>query len=232
MARPINAALSVFNGFVPTANPGEYTFDSAIFNNQADATNNGAGDVQIGFVLFVPATDPNIGAPIPGIYHRYKLTAVTVVDAATLSGTMLWDEPGPELDVPTGISVCMLCEVTPNLGIAILPSEAIYSELSGGASMQAHQVDVRNRMDNLGGGGGGDAGIYTKNVLTPSATTGIDQQTLTHTPLDAERVSIWINGFRYWPEIDFTITGGTTINWSNTEFIPNQFDTVIAEYTY
>lgn len=231
MARPINAALSVFNGFAATENPGEYTFDSAIFNNQADATNNGAGDVAIGFALFVPATDPNIGAVIPGVWHRYKLTAVTAVDAATLSGTILWDEPGPELDVPTAVCVCMLAEVTPNLGLAILPSDTVYTDLPGGSTLQALSVDEKHRMDNPSGGGGGSSGTYSQETLVPVGITGIDQQSLLHTPLTPERVTLWINGFRYWYTNDFTLTGNT-INWVNALFTPNQFDSVIVEYFY
>ena len=53
MARIINGALTV-DAFNPTGNPGEYTFENAIFNNQSDATGNGAYDVQVGFVLFFP----------------------------------------------------------------------------------------------------------------------------------------------------------------------------------
>lgn len=229
MARPINAALSV-SEFIATVNPGEYTFAGAIFNNQADATNNGAFDVAVGFVLFIPATDLNLGAPIPGIYHRYKLTAVSVVDASTLNGTVLWDEPGTEQDVPTNNCTVLLAETTPNLKLATLPSDAVYSELGAGSTFQAFSVDQRVLMDNTGGSG--PTGTYAKDLLTPNATTGIDQLSLLHTPLDVNRLSLWINGFKYWLGIDYTLTGGTTFNWLNTEFTPNQFDTVIAEYEY
>jgi len=91
VARPINAALYV-PGFYATGNTGEWTFTGASYNNQADATGNGAYDAVAGAFLYISATDINSGVQIPGVVHRYVFTAVQATDANTLSGTILWNE--------------------------------------------------------------------------------------------------------------------------------------------
>ena len=171
MARPINAALFV-DVFTATGTPGEYTFDSALFNNQADQTGNGAYDVVPGFALYVPSTDANTAFAIPGVVHRYVLTSVTQIDPATISGTILWDEPGVEgTEIPTNGAGCLLCETSPSIGIGYLPSDAVYSNLNAGSTVQSMLLDSWDRIDpNTGGGGGGttsyaetigDAGLVT-----------------------------------------------------------------------
>ena len=229
MARPINAALTV-QAFTPTGNPGEYTFESAVYNNQADATANGAYDVTVGFVIYVPATDVNSYAIIPGVVHRYIVTALTIIDPYTISGTILWDEPGPEQDVPTSSVGCIIAQVTPNLGLGMLPSDIVYAELAGGTSFQAFSVDERNILDKP----------LSAPVLNPNSTAQ-EQLTITmagdsilpllNTPLSPASVIIWVNGIRYWYLNDFSITG-RVISWTNGVFFPNQFDLVIAEYSY
>ena len=76
MTRPINGTLQVVD-FVNT-NVGEYSFENALFSNSADATGNGAFDISVGHILFVQATDINTASPVPGVYHRYKLTSNVV----------------------------------------------------------------------------------------------------------------------------------------------------------
>lgn len=152
MARPINAALFV-SVFTPTGNSGEYTIDSAVYNNQADRTGNGTYDVQVGFALYVPSTDLNTGMPIPGAVHRYKLTAVTPIDPMTLSCTILWDEPGVEgLEIPTNGVGCLLAETSSQQKLGFLPSDLVYPELTPGTTLESSLVDTWNIVDQISGG--------------------------------------------------------------------------------
>jgi hypothetical protein len=229
MARPINAALTV-SAFTPTGNAGEYTFESAQFSNQADATGNGAYDVTPGFVLYIPASDVNTFMQIPGIFHRYVLTAATPIDQSTLSGTILWDEPGDEVDAVTNSTACLLAQVTPNLKLGMLPSDAVYTELVTGNTAEAFAVDERNILDAVAGTITPATGTKTQELIAISET-GLSNKQLLHTPLDPPSVVIWINGIRYTYGGDFLIAGAT-IGWQNNYFNPDSFDNVIVEYTY
>jgi hypothetical protein len=154
-ARPVNASLFVTD-FTPTGNPGEYSFTNAIYNNQSDITGNGAFDVQVGYVLYVPSTNFNTGAPIIGVIHRYKLIDVTVVDGSTINGIMVWDETGQEgLEIPTNGVGCGLSAVSPNLGYGYAPVDSFYPELPTGLTAQSVQTDLWNISDQNTGGGGG-----------------------------------------------------------------------------
>ena len=154
MARPINASLFV-NSFSPTGTPGEYTFDSAFFNNQTDATGNGASDAVVGSVLYVPASDLNTGFLAAGVVHRYKLTQLTVIDTQTISGTMIWDEKASgEIDQPANGSYCLFSEVTANNGFGLPPSETVYPELPAGSSLAAQNLDARDISDEFTQSGG------------------------------------------------------------------------------
>ncbi len=143
--RPINATLYVDN-FVG-GSPGEYTFANAVFENQSDATGNGAYDVQVGFLLYVPATDLALGTPIPGIIHRYKFTTVTPVDNYTLSGTILWDELGTEDDSPTNGSYSLLCQPSTKLKYGLLPSDSVYTNLPPGSTVDSMLLDTNDIAD-------------------------------------------------------------------------------------
>lgn len=151
MARPINAALFV-SAFTPTGLPGEYTFEGANYNNQADRTGNGTYDVQVGFVLYIPSTDANTGMQIPGVIHRYKFTSVTPVDPYLLNGTIVWDEPGAEeTEVPTSGIGCLLSETSPQHKMGFLPSDAVYTELTPGTTVESLVIDSWNVVDAIGG---------------------------------------------------------------------------------
>lgn len=231
MSRPVNGSLTVAS-FEATGTPGEYTFTGAVYNNQADATGNGAADIQPGFVIFVPSSDPNSFSPLAGIVHRYKLTSVTVVDPQTLDGTMIWDEPGEEQEAVTNGVACIVAQVTPGLHLADLPSDVVYAELQAGLAFQSFQVDKRNILDTLStSGGGGGSGLTQSQEIIPYGATGIDGSALLHTPANPVFVIIWVNGIRYWYNNDFTLTGNI-LSWTNGVFTPDQFDTVIAEYSY
>lgn len=152
MARPINATLFV-NSFSPTVTPGEYTFGPSPFNNQTDATGNGAADVVLGGVLYVPAADVNTGFLVPGVVHRYRITQFNAVDTQTLSGTIIWDEKASgEIDQPANGVYCLYSESTPNQHFGLPPSDSVYPELSAGSSLASTLLDVRDITDALAGG--------------------------------------------------------------------------------
>jgi len=171
--RPINASLNV-SAFNPTGNPGEYTFDSAVYNNQADQTGNGAYDVQVGFVLYVPSTDFNTGIQLPGVLHRYRLTEVNVIDPATLSGTMVWDETGEEgLQIPTNGVGCGLSQASQNYGFGYAPNDTIYPDLVPGSTAQSVQTDLWNKVDPREGNGGGPSSSF-KTTVGDGSTLSFD----------------------------------------------------------
>jgi hypothetical protein len=149
MARMINGTLFV-TSFDPTGNPGEYTFTNAVYDNQADATGQGANDVQVGFIIYIPALDPFTFVPVPGISHRYKITAISYQDFTNLSATILWDEDGSEIDVPQNASYSIIAEDTPNLHLGLIPSRDVYANLEGGMSENAHDNDLLRIVDKLG----------------------------------------------------------------------------------
>jgi hypothetical protein len=160
VARPINATLFV-NSFTATGNPGEYTFDSAFFNNQTDATGNGAGDATVGSVLYIPASDVNTGLLVAGVVHRYRITQLVIVDPQTLSGTILWDEKaGPEVDAPSNGAYCLYSEATTNNRFGLPPSETVYPELSAGSTIGALNLDIRDISDEFSQVGGGSQSLY------------------------------------------------------------------------
>lgn len=153
-ARPINAVVTV-GELIPTGNPGEYTFENAVYNNQADLSGNAAYDVEVGWVLFGPTASFFSGAQIAGSVHRYKLTALEVVDPNTISGTILWDEAGSEqFEVPMpgswGIS-----QRSANYSYGFPPSDAVYPELGNGFTTAAIQTDLWNITDQIESGGEG-----------------------------------------------------------------------------
>lgn len=164
--RPINASLFV-EAFTPTGNPGEYTFENARYSNLADRTGNGAFDVQVDFVLYVPASDFNTAAPIIGVVHRYKLTSVTVTDPGLVSGTMIWDESGQEgLEIPTNSIGCGLSQKSPVSGYGFAPTDAFYPDLPVGLAVQSVQTDLWNITDNAtpGPGPGPSGSVYKRTI--------------------------------------------------------------------
>ena len=171
MARIVNATLFV-SSFTSTGNDGEYTFTSATYENQADATGNGSADAKVGGILFVPATDVNTATPVPGVVHRYKITVLTVIDQSTLSGTILWDESNSaQVDEPTNGAYCLYSEPAPNNRFGLPPSEAVYPNLSAGSSLASTIVDIRDITDTLIGG------LYLVGVTTSSTPITLTPKT-------------------------------------------------------
>ena len=145
----INGVLTV-SSFNPTATHGEYTFVNAAYNNQADVAGDGAAVVTPGFILIVPATDTTNFNLIPGVAHKYKLTSVTVIDPNTISGTMLWDETGPEVDAPANGVTVLISEATPNYKMALPASDAVYVGLAPGLTVSAQAIDLKQKLDTIG----------------------------------------------------------------------------------
>lgn len=147
MARIVNGILTV-DAFTPTGNPGEYTFENATFASQSDMTGNGAYLLTVpGFVIYVPTSDPNTFLQIPGVVHRYKLTQLTITDSATISGTMLWDEEGPELDTPTNGIDNIIAMSTPNRALGLPVDPSVYPTLAAGSTTGAYNVDTDYILD-------------------------------------------------------------------------------------
>jgi hypothetical protein len=172
VARIINGILEVAS-FDPTGIPGEYTFTSAVYTNSADATGNGAYDLAAGFVLTVPAADVNSGLGIVGVTHRYKITSITVEDFNHISGKILWDEDGPEFDMPTVQAVCLISEVTPNHLFSLPPDDTTYANIPPGASLNAIITDIKNITDKfVSGGGGNGVQRYVRNFNSTDWVSG------------------------------------------------------------
>lgn len=147
MTRPVNGILYI-SEFVPLGE-GFYQFENAMFSNQSDMSGDGAYNVQVGALLYVQATDINIGIPVPGIYHRYRFTDVVVIDPSTLNGTVVWDEAGEEQDSPTSGSFSIVAEPTENLRLGIPSLDSLYPDLSPGSSLAAILTDIRFIVDKL-----------------------------------------------------------------------------------
>jgi hypothetical protein len=161
MSRIVNGIVTI-PALNPTGNPGEYLFTGATFASQSDTSGNGAYLVEVGFLVYIPASDPNTFAQIPGVVHRYKLTAVTIVDSATINGIILWDEDGPELDAPTsGVdSIIAMPTSKRRLGLPVDP--ALYSSLAAGAATAAYNIDTEYILDN-------DVDVFAADPVAPTA---------------------------------------------------------------
>ena len=213
MARIINGALTV-DAFIPTGNPGEYFFENAVFNNQSDATGNGAYDVQIGFVLFIPASDPNTFMPVPGVVHRYKLTDVTVVDNNTLSGTVVWDEVGDEADAPTNGVACLIAQTSTDKDLAIPAPDVVYPEVAAGSTIAALLNDQLNIVDLITGGAGGSS-----NGLVPfrrKMEAGVLTYILPALPV-SNNLIVFVNGVA----VTYNVDG---VNLTITSYTPGTID--------
>ena len=140
MARLINGSLYV-SEYVPTANPGEYTFENAIFNNQADS-GSGVYALEENFLIFTLAVDTNTFFPVPGIAHRYRLSSITIVDFNTINGTMIWDEAGNEIDAPKNGDYAIVSEYSPNHGFGYPVDEVVY-QLQTGFTTAVQNLEVK-----------------------------------------------------------------------------------------
>ena len=105
----------------------------------------------VGFVLFVPAADPNTFDPVPGVAHRYKITNLTVNSSNSINATILWDEGGVEVDKPLNGSLVIISEKGAGLGLGFPVSQQVYGFLLSGMDQSAIIVDERSRVDGAEG---------------------------------------------------------------------------------
>ena len=146
MANIISGTLTV-PVFSQTGNVGEYTIEGATYNSQTDSSGNGAYELHVGMVLYVPASDTASFTPINGVVHRYKITDVLAIDAGTVNATIIWDEEGDEVDAPTNGAACILTEVTPNKKLGYSIATEYYPELNAGVATGAANSDLINIID-------------------------------------------------------------------------------------
>lgn len=165
MTHIVNGTLQV-PAFNATANPGEYTIEGAIYNSASDVAGNGTVDVTVGLVIYVPASDINTFSELPGVMHRYKLTAVTIIDQQTVNATVLWDEGGVEQDTPTNGAFCIITEVTPNRKLGYQLPADFYPSLAAGSTTGAANSDLGNITDPEPVGGGGSSYLHTQPSLS------------------------------------------------------------------
>ena len=160
MARLINGTLLV-GDVNPTENYGEFTVSGAVFESQT--TSEGSFALAPGFIVYLPVIDTFAFAPLPGVFHRYKLTAVTPVqDGAAVDFTMVWDEPGDVEDYPQGNSKWLVSQVSQNRMYGNPPAEELYLDLPIGITIGAILLDRLTIDENIeSGGGGGSAVTWT-----------------------------------------------------------------------
>lgn len=139
--------------FVPSfegVSPGIWNIYGATYTNVNDATGGGAYDLTPNFVLYVPASDINTAIPLSGISHRYKITAINVLDAYTIDATIQWDEEGteePPTDTVTNGSLCIITERGNGIGLGATVSQQVYAELAPGFDLSSLVVDAKNYID-------------------------------------------------------------------------------------
>lgn len=170
--RPANGVLDVSNSaFNATGNPGEYSFDNAVFSTIYDPAGAGAYGIAVGFVLYFQSMSAGTGETLAGVAHRYKINSLTVIDSQTISGTMVWDEVGPEQEMPFP-SVGIISEPTPNRSYGYAALEQYYPTLPTGLTILAMLIDQTNISDQITGGSGSGSGsvTYTHTQTTPSPT--------------------------------------------------------------
>lgn len=145
MARIINGVLFV-PAFTQTA-PGEYDLGVATYVNVADATGNGANDVQIGYIVYAGAAEVATGDPVTGVVHRYRIDSLTHIDASSFSGHIVWDEDGTEVDMPLNGVWHIISEASSNFGYGFPSAEAVYPQLNPGSTVAAQAADLRRITD-------------------------------------------------------------------------------------
>ena len=161
MSRFINGIVRPIS-FDSTGNAGEYSFTSASYTSFADVEGLGAYAVQPGFVIYTQASNANTFEMVPGVVHRYRITLVNAENTDTLSGVMLWDEDGDEIDTPSQGTPAIISQTSTNHQFGFPVSEGVYSELSQGMSLGALNLDnmvVTDKINTSGSGGGSAADL-------------------------------------------------------------------------
>lgn len=228
MAKMISGTLYV-DAYTSTGNLGEYTFESGLFNNQNDSTGSGAYDLAVGFVIFVTPTDVNTGFPISGTSQRYVITELTVLDTVRLTGTMVFDEVGEEVNPPAPGMFAILAQTTDNHKLAVPLLDVNYPDLAPGSTISALLNDLINIIDKLG------AGAVTRNLtrILPVESAGQTVFNLEYAPIDKENSTVTVGGltYLYGAEFDYSIEG-SVLTWSNSSLVLELDDRVVIRYKY
>lgn len=223
MSQAVNGVLYV-DFFSATENPGEFTFENAVFNNQNDSTGEGAFLIDQSFVLFSPLVDPNTFMPIVGLVARFKFTSLTYIDSSTISGTVLYDQPGELVGSPNNAVYCLVSKVTPNLRLATPPIDALYFDISAGNTIAAMMNDLINIVDTAGGGSSTPAHLPVNLSVSVQGQTVFQ---LPYTPESPLSSMLLVNGivYSYGADCDYTIAGDV-LTWVNSLALESS-DTVI-----
>ena len=183
MTRILNGTVFV-EFFTATGNPGEYVFINGIFDNQSDATGNGALDIQVDDLMYTPALDPISALLVPGVYNRYKITSISNQTGNTFDATVLWDEPLIQTDEPADQSFSLLCRPTDYCKYGLPPSGEVYFNLQGGGTDYALNLNFRDiadlgctGVDFVTGGSGGQGATGVRGATGVKGATGIQGQT-------------------------------------------------------
>ena len=179
MARIINGTLYV-GSYDSTSydgtSSGVWSFTNAIFNNQASATGNGSLDILPGFIAIVPSADPNSFLPVPGVAHRYKLVDIVPdsnSDCVHISGTLLWDEGGTEIDLPLSGTYALLSENTLNNQYNLPASDEVYTNLPGGLVNAAYNTNIKVISDKITGSYGATGVQGQTGLQGPTGAQGL-----------------------------------------------------------
>lgn len=221
MARIINGSLFV-SSFDSTGNPGEWIITGAIYTNVTDATGNGAYDLQVGFLLYTPASDINTFMVVPGVVHRYKITQLEVVDSSTINATILWDEGGDEVDAPTNGALSIISEPGAGLELGLPVSAAIYADILPGTDLGVVAADRHVKFQSSA------STSYQESLGTGNGST--TAFSLAHTPSSTSAVLVFRNGLlvTQGEGSDQYSVSGTTVTFNTA---PAAGQTVNAWYT-
>ncbi len=150
----INGVLTV-PSFDAGVAEGEFTITGATYTNYADTSGSGAFAIELGWLLYVQASDAATFLQIPGLAHRFKVTAIEVIDPTTVNLTVLWDEPGPVVDSPTNGVDAIITSVSAIQKYGYSVDTTLYPSLPVGLVTGMLNQEVQDITDNLSGGGGG-----------------------------------------------------------------------------
>lgn len=213
MSQLANGTLYV-EYFTPTENLGEYVFENGYFNTQTDPSGSGAYGLNDTFVLFVPLTDAATATPLLAAYNRFKITNLTIHDANLISGTILYDEEGPEIGLPSSGVFCLVASTSVNHKLAAPPIDSIYTDLIAGGTISAMLNDLINRVDKIGGTGTGAPALPIQLPIVSIGQTVFNLNTTVQSP---ESSMLFVNGVYYshGASKDYVISG-QTLTWTSS----------------
>ena len=169
MARLVTGTLRV-ESLSGGVEPGTYDFENATYLNLADLNGDGAYAVQVGFAVYLAALNTLSFETIPGVFHRYRITALTINSFDSISGTLAWDEPGEEQDAPAAPTTGIISQKSAGKGFAFPALESVYSDLPNGIGLSALALDMVNIVDTISGGGSGGDGSAVTYVHTQASS--------------------------------------------------------------